>query len=158
MFVRKTLTLALLSLSIGVSTIGIANESTAPNPVNRGMYVKDTEIAKLYESMKPYVQKARNSYPSAKRRFLRGLPEGHNFFVVTRLRNSGAEEQVFVSVSEIKDGTVQGYIYNKLQNTGGFAFRQLHSFPESEVYDWVITKSDGEPEGNYVGKYLETLR
>jgi len=48
----------------------------------------------------PYVKKARETLPEAKKRYLSGLPKGEHFFVTTRLRGpDGKYEQVFVKVT-----------------------------------------------------------
>ena len=123
---------------------------------DKGVYAKEEKLKALYQSMAPAIAKARRTYPRAKAKFLTGLGQGEYFFVVTRLRDkNGAEEQVFVSVSEIKDGNIHGYIYNEIQNVSGYEFRQRYSFPESQVFDWVITKPNGEQLGNYIGKFLK---
>lgn len=128
-----------------------------PSKEKTGVYAKESEIEPLYKSMKKAIEKARRTYPRAKQSFLDGLPSGQNFFVVTRLKDkNGAEEQVFISVSEIKNGTVHGYIYNNIENVSGYEFRQRYSFPESEIYDWVITKENGRQSGNYVGRFLQS--
>src|SRR4051812_18821235 len=65
-------------------------------------------VRKFDEAIKPYVEKARKTYPDAKKRFLDGLPPKQSFFVTTRLYDdSGAFEQVFVAVKEIKGGRIK---------------------------------------------------
>ncbi len=136
-----------------------SNQAAPTRPVDRGMYLNNQQIKKIYSSMKPYIKKARASYPEAKKKWEQALPKGQYFFVVTRIRDQhGVEEQVFISVNEIKHGIIKGYIFNKLNNVSGYEFKQAYSFPESELIDWVITKPNGEQEGNFVGKYLSSLR
>ena len=153
----RFLTLILIASVFNASTAATPENDAPPIP-DKGVYVKDTEITGLYKSMAPFTQKALQSYPAAKKRFEQGLPDGQYFFVVTRLRDhSGVEEQVFVSVSEIKDQTVHGYLYNKPKNVRGYRFLQAYQFPEKKLIDWMITKPNGEQEGNFVGKFLEGL-
>jgi len=106
----------------------------------------------------PYVQKARETYPAAKKRFLAGLPAGHSFFVTIRLFDDhGHMEQVFVAVDEIRDETVSGRIWSQITSVTGYAFRDRLRFPESELIDWLITKPDGSEEGNFVGKFIDRI-
>ena len=114
-------------------------------------------VRKLDEAIKPYVEKARKSYPDAKKRFLDGLPPKHSFFVTTRLHDdSGAFEQVFIAVKEIKGGRIKGLIWSDIITVRGYKYGESYSFPESDLLDWLITKPDGSEEGNFVGKFLDT--
>lgn len=144
-------------LSLASSLNAADQQKKAAQPDKSGVYAKETEIQPLYDSLKKPIEKARRTYPRAKKSFLDGLPPGQNFFVVTRLKDkNGVEEQVFISVSEIKNGKVHGYIYNNIENVSGYEFRQAYTFPEAEIYDWVITKENGRQTGNYIGKHLES--
>jgi len=112
---------------------------------------------KFDEAIKPYVEKARKTYPEAKKRFLAGLPPKHTFFVTTRLHDdTGAFEQVFIAVKEIKNGRIKGLIWNDIQTVRGYKNGDSYEFPESEILDWLIAKPDGTEEGNFVGKFLDT--
>ncbi len=154
----KYLSLILMVSVFSATTNAATPESDAPPIPDKGVYVKDTEIAGLYKAIEPFTQKALKAYPAAKKRFEQGLPDGQYFFAVTRIRDhSGVEEQIFVSVSEIKDQTIHGYMYNKPKNVRGYRFLQAYRFPENKLIDWMITKPNGEQEGNFVGKYLEGL-
>lgn len=117
------------------------------------------ELKKLEEAIKPYIQKAKETYPEAKKRFLKGLPAKHTFFITTRLRDEqGRLEQVFIAVKEIKDGIVKGIIWSDIAVVSGYRRGEGYSFPESELVDWTIIKPDGSEEGNFVGKFLDTYR
>jgi uncharacterized protein YegJ (DUF2314 family) len=112
----------------------------------------------LIKAEEPYIEKGRATYPAAKTRFLAGLPRGYAFQVRKRLRDAGSTdfEEVFVHVDAINDGVVHGRILNKLEAVHSFHQGQQISFPESEVLDWTIVHPDGQEEGNYVGKFLDT--
>jgi hypothetical protein len=115
------------------------------------------EVDAMHVAMEPYVQQARKTYPSARAKFLKGLPPGEHFFVTTRLRDSeGRLEQVFIAVSSVEAGIVKGIIFSPIQVVSGYAYKQPYSFPEEELVDWLITKPDGSEEGNLVGKFLDT--
>ncbi len=162
----QVMTLVSLTLIVSLSFAAKPNPSmkmnqktvTSPIPQDKGLYLKNGQVSKIYRSIRPHIRQARATYPAAKKRWVKGLPEGHYFFVVTRLRDSeGTEEQVFISVASIKEGMIKGYIYNKPKNVTGYQFKQPYSFPENNIIDWVISKPGGEQEGNFVGKYLSSL-
>jgi len=102
---------------------------------------------------------ARDSYPAARSRFLKGLPAGQHFFVVTRLHDpAGRQEQVFVRVQTIRDGQITGWLSSQVTLVSNFSAGQLYTFKEADLIDWVITKPDGSEEGNVVGKFLDAYR
>jgi hypothetical protein len=114
------------------------------------------EAEEFLAAIAPYVEKGRKTYPEAKRRFLAGLPAGHNFFAITNLRDgSGSFEQVFVAVASIKDDRITGRIASVILGLKGFKKGDPYEFPESELVDWLITHPDGSEEGNVVGKFMD---
>lgn len=132
----------------------------APNaPIDKIIQAKAKQIQKFEEAIKPYIQKAKESYPQAKKRYLEGLPAKETLFITTRLRDKdGRFEQVFIAVKEIKDGVVKGLIWSDVQFISGHKHGDNYSFPESELIDWTISKADGSEEGNFVGNFLETYQ
>ena len=153
------------ALVIGCGTIGHSQDPgklspLAPNaPTDQPQPVKSEEARKFEEAIKPYVEKARKTYPDAKRRFLAGLPSGQVFFLTATLHDSaGRWEQVFIEVKEINDGKVKGLIANDIGTVSGYALGDSYTFPESELLDWTISKPDGIEEGNFVGKFLDTYK
>ena len=143
-----------LSILMAASAMGA---DIAPNaPDDKPVAAKAEEIKKIEAAIKPYVEQARKSYPDAKKRFLAGLPAKHVFFVVTILKDKkGATEQVFIAVTEIKDGTIKGQIQSDIGVVTGYKNGDAYSFPESELVDWLISRPDGTEEGNVVGKFLD---
>jgi len=105
----------------------------------------------------PYAQRAKTTYPAAKRRYLAGLPPQQTFFVTTLLRDQhGRFEYVFVVVQRIADQSVTGQIATQVTLLRGYHDGDTITFPEAEVVDWMISKPDGSEEGNLVGKFLDT--
>ncbi|TVT40169.1 DUF2314 domain-containing protein [Hymenobacter setariae] len=135
----------------------------APNaPVDRPVSVAAPEqeaaaaLAAFERHIAPAVQQARATLPQAKRRYLKGLPDGQIFFVTTRISDSeGLFEQVFVRVRQWQGSQVSGEIASELNNIKTYRQGQLIHFPESAVFDWTISRPDGTEEGNYVGKLLD---
>jgi uncharacterized protein YegJ (DUF2314 family) len=115
-----------------------------------------TALATFDRQLAPAVKQARATLPQAKRRFLKGLPSGHIFFLTTRLVDpDGLFEQVFVRVRQWEGTNVSGEIANELGTVKTYRQGQLINFPESAVLDWTISRPDGTEEGNYVGKLME---
>lgn len=128
-------------------------------PPDRPAAVTADDIKQFEESLKPYIEKARQTYPDAKKRFLAGLPKGQWFSVTTKIYDEqGRFEQVFVEVKEIKDGVIQGVIANETNVVTKYKLGDAYSFPEKDLVDWTISHPDGTEEGNFVGKYIESLQ
>jgi hypothetical protein len=131
-------------------------QEAARRPEDKPIQVKSEELRRYEEAIKPYVEKARKSYPEAKKRFLAGLPRGYTFYLTTQLSDkTGRFEQTFIEVKEIKGGTVKGIIANDIALVSGYEIGDAYSFPESEMLDWTIVGPDGSEEGNFVGKFLD---
>lgn len=62
---------------------------------------------------------------------------------------------MFVAVASIKDDRITGRIASNIIRVKGFKNGDPHTFPESELVDWLITHPDGSEEGNVVGKFLD---
>jgi hypothetical protein len=135
----------------------------APNaPEDRSVRLVDTEpnqaLTKWRNLVAPHVEKAMASYPEAKRRYLAGLPARYTFFVTTLIRDrQGHFESVFVVVDQISAQRVTGRIANQVNLVRGYRNRDSLTFPETEVIDWTISRPDGSEEGNFVGKFLDSL-
>jgi len=135
-----------------------ANPSPTPPP-DRPVAVTADEIKRFEESLKPYIEKARQTYPDAKRRFLAGLPKGQWFSVTAKIYDEqGRFEGVFIEVREIKDGIIKGVIANETSVVTKYKMGDAYSLPEKDLVDWTISHPDGTEEGNFVGKYIESLQ
>jgi len=125
-----------------------------PHSINNEKQLREFDIL-----IKPYVSKALKTLPKAKSRFLKGLNKGEAFFLTTRIYDyEGNFEQIFVRVISWNNNLIKGTIANRLNRVKGFKYGQLIEFPEKAVLDWLITKANGKEEGNFVGKFLDTLR
>jgi uncharacterized protein YegJ (DUF2314 family) len=137
-------------------------QAKAKAPADKPVGTRGEEQVDAYDrAIAPYVAKARASYPSAKKRYLAGLPEGYTFAVWIRLyqkdekTRENRHEDVFVVVESIKNGTIYGWINNKLDLLTSYGKGQRIQFPEGDVKNWVIVRPDASEEGNDVGKFLE---
>ena len=50
-----------------------------------------------------------------------------------------------------------GTIESELGAVRDYKTGQQITFPETEVDDWMILRPDGSEEGNFVGKFMDTL-
>ncbi len=153
--VTKSFACAILLIAAG-SSFSQANPNA---PQDKPGAIKRDEVQSFEEAIKPYVEKARRTYPDARKRFLDGLPAKHIFFVTTRLRDAtGRFEQAFIAVREIKDDKISGLIRSDIQLVSGYKYGDSYTFPDSELIDWTISRPDGTEEGNFVGKFLDTYK
>lgn len=128
-------------------------------PKDKPVSASGARMAEVKRGMAPLIEKARQTYPDAKKRYLAGLPRGESFFVTAVLRDSeGTQEQVFIAVSTIKDGKISGKIASDILTVQGFKRGQAYSLDEADLVDWLISKPDGSEEGNFVGKYLDSVQ
>jgi hypothetical protein len=161
---RRLILTALLAVSlVGCDRNSIPskpprNSALSPNaPPDQPVDARGKADVEEYQAaIAPYVEKARKTYPAAKKRYLQGLPPGHKFFAVARLRDgTGTEEQVFVAVSDIREGRISGHIASDVLGVQGYKNGDPYSFSEDQLVDWLITHPDGSEEGNVVGKFLD---
>ena len=162
---KVNLILLSAALALGAANVAVAQQPTpeiyvAPNaPKDKPISAEDAEAQKIEAAMKPYIEQAKTTYPEVKARFLKGLPAQHTFFVTTRLYDSSKRfEQVFIAVKEIKAGRITGVIASEIRLVSGYREGEAYSFPESELFDWTISKPDGTEEGNFVGKFLDSYQ
>lgn len=129
-------------------------------PTDKPRYFNGSEQLKKYDSLiAPYVEKAQKTLHKAKRKYKKGLDNQQAFFLTTRIYDKlGNYEQIFVRVTSWKKDTVTGTIANQINTVKGFSYGQPITFPESDILDWLITNPDGSEDGNFVGKFLDTLR
>jgi hypothetical protein len=147
-----------LALVIIASVPAVAFAQPLPDKPQRAAGEK--QINRLLEAEKPYIAKGRATYAAAKKRYLAGLPRGYTFAVRKHLADPGGQrnEEVFVYVDSIKGDKVYGRIASELRVVRSYRQGQCISFPESEVWDWMILHPDGSEEGNYVGKFIDTYK
>lgn len=152
-----------VALTFGAASVAISQQPkpeiyVAPNaPQDKPVNADARQAEQLEAAIKPYIEKAKTTYPQAKARYLNGLPPKHTFFVTTRLHDASKRfEQVFIAVKQIKDGQISGVIASEVHLVTGYRAGDAYSFPESELIDWTISKPDGTEEGNFVGNFLDS--
>jgi hypothetical protein len=113
---------------------------------------------RLDEIVKELAPKALEGWPSAKARFLAGLPERHSLFVTILLTGDrGQLEYLFVAVDRIENNDIHGRVWNEVRQIKYLYHGAPIALPEDSISDWLITKPDGTEEGNLIGKYMDTL-
>lgn len=109
----------------------------------------------LTEALKPLIVQARATLPSAKKRYLAGLPSGHFMSVTTGLTDrKGHREQVFVNIDSWVGEVVNGRLANDV-SLEGYKRGQALKVNEKDMLDWTIVNSKGEEEGNVLGKFID---
>lgn len=105
----------------------------------------------------PYIEKARETYPDAKHRFLSGQLGTSPLFVTIRLAENGRYEDSFVRVLYIdeKSGDISGKIANEIQILHNYHYDQRIIVHEADIRDWTIANPDGSQEGNVLGKFTD---
>lgn len=126
-------------------------------PVDRPIQSTQSDMERM---VAPYVEMSRRTYPSAKARFLEGLPAGYTFYVTIPIQDEQAKtfEQVFLRVESISNDTITGKIASETQPSFKYKRGDSVTCKESEVRDWTISNPNGSEEGNYVGKFLDVVQ
>ena len=154
---RVGLVAALIAFS-PVLVLSQAAPQLAPNaPTDSPVQAAEKCIwVAMDRAMQPYIAQARATWPQARQRYLAGLPPRQSFFATALLvDNQDRREQVFIAVDAIRDGTISGKIWNRVEVVHGYRLGDHYSFPDAELRDWLIAKPDGTEEGNFVGKFLD---
>jgi uncharacterized protein YegJ (DUF2314 family) len=148
----------ILFLLISVSSPGlVAGQNNSPK--DKPVASNAEQLKKLEDAIAPYVKKARETLPEAKKKYLAGLPKNQIFSVTIKLYDSSKKyEQVFVRVTAWKGETIQGILDNELALIHDHSKGEKLTCNESEILDWTISKPDGSEEGNFVGKFLDTYQ
>jgi uncharacterized protein YegJ (DUF2314 family) len=126
-------------------------------PVDQPVHASSKDESKrIHNPIAPCVAAARATYPDAKKRFLLHRLSDGKFSLLTEIRSPGRTEMVFVTVLDIQGDQITSTISNDIVQVVGFHRGDRHSFAESEIIDWVFSRSDGTEDGNLVGKFLDT--
>jgi uncharacterized protein YegJ (DUF2314 family) len=137
-----------------------AQAQLSPNaPPDKPIQTNEQQTQELLKKLEPLIAEARRTYPQARDRFLRGLPDHEMFFVTTHLKDAqGHTEQVFIQVASIKGAKIDGIIASAVQLVSGYNHGDRYTLNDSDIVDWLISKPDGSEEGNLVGKFLDTYQ
>lgn len=129
-------------------------------PKDKPGHVRGADQAQQFlTAVAPYIAQARQTWPAARKRYLAGLPPRHVFFVTMKLVDATERfEIVFLEVRKIERGVITGEIANDLTLVQGYRRGQVVTVPETEIWDWTISKPDGSEEGNVVGKFLDSYQ
>lgn len=154
---RPAIQLALFLLSSVPAFVPVAAQNNPPQ--DKPVASNAEQVKKFEDAIAPYVKKAQETLPEAKKKYLAGLPQGQIFYVTIKLYDASKKyEQVFVRVTSWKGETIEGILSSDISLIHNHSRGEKLSFNESEVLDWTISKPDGTEEGNFVGKFLDTYR
>ena len=147
--------LSLLASFSSLVSVAAQNNAAQDKPVS----VNAEQRKKFEDAIAPFVKKARETLPEAKKKYQTGLPKDHIFYVTINLYDPAKNcEQVFVRVTSWNAETIHGIIDSKPSIIRNHSKGEKLTCQESEVLDWTISKPDGTEEGNFVGKFLDTYK
>jgi hypothetical protein len=102
------------------------------------------------EALQRAHERAVREWPDVRSRFSRGLPPGHTLLVKHGFPVPGSgREFMWVAVVGLKDGDVQGALANDSSYVPEMRAGKRVSFPDAEVFDWMISDGRGGREGGY---------
>jgi uncharacterized protein YegJ (DUF2314 family) len=123
---------------------------TTTQPLDNSMRTtSEAETSRLDKAMQPYVVKARAGLPGIKKRFDAGLKDE---VLMLTLR------VYLATVKKWDDKGITGIIASDVMGIKSHKMGDEINFPEKDVLDWTIEKSDGTEEGNVVGNFLNTFK
>jgi uncharacterized protein YegJ (DUF2314 family) len=132
---------------------------TTTQPLDNSMRTtSEAETSRLDKAMQPYVVKARAGLPGIKKRFDAGLKDEVLMLTLRVYDPNGKYEQVFATVKKWDDKGITGIIASDVMGIKSHKMGDEINFPEKDVLDWTIEKSDGTEEGNVVGNFLNTFK
>lgn len=97
-----------------------------------------------------YVAQARAAFPEAKRRFLEGLSAG------SQLRVTASTDGGIIVVDRIDNGLIIGHWWEGMERAYSPQRKDIYTFSEKDVLDWVIVRPNGVTEGNWGPQDLGT--
>ena len=131
----------------GPAIVVLPSAATAPLGLRQKMVRADSALAE------PFLQ-ARQTLAQAHKRYTAGLTIGEKCLVTVRVQSSDTSfRQVQARVIGWRNGAVQALI-SPAPTAAATDLRPV-SFPETAVLDWMIVRSNGREEGNFVGRYLD---
>jgi len=148
--------LLLITFTLAWSVVTGADSPTPPADGGGTSASKPADKGVLSDPrLPPLVDKARQAYPDARKKFAAGLPRGDKFLIRAQVKDpAGVTDIAVVRVRTIIDGIIKGSVYTAPKKATGFAFGQACDVPEGELLDWVISKTDGTEEGDFMGHIL----
>ena len=154
-FVRPLLMgMALLAAGPAIAQVlapVVLTTTTAPAGVRPALARDDSALADP-------VREALRTLPQARKKFLAGLPTGDQFLVSVRvIAGDTSFRQVSARVLGWHGSTVQALLLPGEADSAGAGEPVPVSFPETAVVDWTLLRASGREEGNYVGRYTDTV-
>lgn len=99
-----------------------------------------------------YVAQARAAFPEAKRRFSKGLSAGSQLRVTAGKSSDGG----IIVVDRIDNGLIIGHWWEGMERAYSPQRKDIYTFSERDILDWVIVRPDGVNEGNWGPQDLGT--
>ena len=127
-----SLNLFLLSSVTSLAPVAAQNKS----PQDKPFASNAEQIKKFEDAIAPYVKRARETLPEAKKKYLAGLPKNQMFFVTMKLYDASKKyDQVFIRVISWKGETLQGILASDLALIHNHSKGEKLTCNESEILD-----------------------
>ncbi len=102
------------------------------------------------EALRRALERAVAEWPGIRTCFIGGLAPGHTLFVKRGFPVDGeGREFMWVAVVALQNGEVQGALANDSAYVSDMRAGKRVSFPDAEVFDWMISDGRGGREGGY---------
>ena len=107
-------------------------------------------------SIRKASEKAKAMMPVLHTRFRNGLSSGEAILLKAPFERSDGEfEWMWVEVTEWeRRGEIRGVLKNNASNVEGLRAGMTVTFPEADVFDFIMRRADGTIEGNQTGKLI----
>lgn len=150
---------AVLFLTLSLHPTSRAQQLSPNAPPDKPAGVTSPEqVQKFEQAIAPYVKKAKDTLPRAKKRYLKGLNKGETFFVTTRIYEGQKFEQVFIRVTSWEGETIHGLLASDVALLTAHRKGEEVVCKQGDLIDWTISKPDGTEDGNSVGKFLDSYK
>jgi len=155
---RPLVGIVALSFLMSLHLSSQAQELSPNAPPDKPGSANGEQVQKFEEAIAPFVKKAKETLPRAKKKYRRGLRAGEILFVTTRIHEGEKFEQAFVKVTSWEGDTIRGLLASDMELLTNHKKDEHITCKENDVIDWTISKPDGTEEGNFVGKFLDSYK
>jgi len=109
------------------------------------------------ETMEIAHRKAMDELPTVKERMQRGLPLGSIVYVKHGFPTAhGDREFMWIAVQTWNGNRISGILANDPVDVPGRRTGDRVEIAETDVFDWMITYTDGKSEGGYTTKVVQS--
>lgn len=127
--------------------------------INELKQSNDTAYYEYLESISELRNASLKELPLLKKKFLNGELDSAEVYFVVILRDSiGRWEQVYMRVRQWQEDNIAAELSTNMNVVKGYPFKSIFTFSEDKCIDWIVIYPNGKEEGNFIGKYFESLK